>query len=482
MTALHPARTPGLAPRALRPVPFPLVDEIARHCAQEAEPETVHVEAHLPGHVDGARLRDAFGRALARHPKALLRQAPVRWWHRRYTWRPAGAPDREPVSFPEPGPEALRRARERALTECPSLDAAPPVRLEVIAQGTAGPGTSPDTGPGTAAGTVLLLTAHHTALDAPSCLRLLATTAELYGGADNSPAHSLAPPPVRGPESRVLPSRGDAVTVGRPGPRRPARVAADRGRAAHGSGNGNGNGNGMILTELPVPGRPPRAPGAQAPYTVNDQLLVAACLAVTRWNRLHEARPAPVVLTVPVDDRPRGTEMPLGNGTRLVSVDFGAVPRGAPPSAVSWPPEPATVARLLRGTAARTRALKASRGPQLGLSGALLTAPVLPVGIRAAVTRGARAAAAPWTSTALLSNIGRLPYPLDFGAAGGRATGVWFSAPARMPRGLSFGVLATGGRIQLTLRWSRALLDDTAAAALCALFEEALAATSWSGT
>ncbi|MEU7482540.1 condensation protein [Streptomyces sp. NPDC042319] len=450
-------------------MPFPLVDEIARHCAQEAEPETVHVEAHLPGHVDGVRLRDAFGRALARHPKALLRQAPVRWWHRRYTWQPAGAPDREAVAFPEPGPEALRRARERALAECPSLDAAPPVRLEVIAQGSTGPGTSPDTGPGTTAGTVLLLTAHHTALDAPSCLRLLATTAELYGGADNSPA----PPPVRGPQSPLRRSRADAAAV-RLGPRRPARVAADRGRAAHG--------NGLLLTELPVPGRPPRAPGAQAPYTVNDQLLVAACLSVTRWNQLHGARPAPVVLTVPVDDRPRGTEMPLGNGTRLVSVGFGAAPRGAPPSAGSWPPEPATVARLLGGTAARTRALKASRGPQLGLSGTLLTAPVLPVGVRAAVTRGARAAAAPWTSTALLSNIGRLPYPLDFGAAGGRATGVWFSAPARMPRGLSFGVLATGGRIQLTLRWSRALLDDTAAAALCALFEEALAATSWSGT
>ncbi|WP_030618295.1 condensation protein [Streptomyces sclerotialus] len=464
MTTFHPVRTPRPAAHTTGPFPFPLVDEIARHCAQEAEPETVHVEAHLPGRVDGARLRAAFGQALALHPRALLRQGPARWWHRRYSWQPAGAPDAVPVSCPEPGPEALRRARERALADCPSLDSAPPVRLEVITPGAAERPGAPDTGPGA----VLLLVAHHTALDAPSCLRLLATTAELYGGADNSPA----PPPVRAASVDERRTRGGGAAPVCLGLRRPARVAADRGRAAPG--------NGMLLTDLPVPDRPPRAPGSPPSYTVNDQLLVAACLTVTRWNHLHGARPAPVVLTMPVDDRPRGTGMPLGNGTRLVPVGFGPADlRDAAPAAGRRPPDPAAVARLLCRTAARTRALKSTPGPQLGLGGTLLTVPVLPVGVRAAVTRGARAAAAPWTSTALLSNIGRLPYPLDFGAEGGRATGVWFSAPARMPRGLSVSALSTGGRIQLALRWSRELLDDAAGSALCALFEESLAATSW---
>ncbi|POX36700.1 condensation protein [Streptomyces sp. Ru73] len=455
MTAPPPVHAPGPTAHAARPVPFPLVDEVARHCAQEAEPETVHVEVHLPGPVDDARLRAAFGQALARHPRALLRQAPVRWWHRHYMWQPAAAPEGDPVSFPEPGPEALRRARERALAQCPPLDAAPPVRLEVIPQ--------------EARGTVLLLTVPHTALDAPSCLRLLATTAELYGGAANSPA----PPPVRAPEAAVRGTRrGTAAPRG--GWRRPARVAADRGRTAPG--------NGMLLTELPVPDRPPRAQGARPPHTVNDQLLVAACLAVTRWNRLHGARAAPVVLTMPVDDRPRGTGMPLGNGTRLATVAFGPADlRDTRLPGGSWPPDPVVVARLLHRTAARTGALKAASGPQLGRAGALLTVPVLPVGVRAALTRGARAVAAPWTSTALLSNIGRLPYPFDFGTGSGRATRVWFSAPARMPRGLSLSTLSAGGRIQLALRWSRALLDDAAGAALCTLFEEALAATSWRG-
>ncbi|MFI8995013.1 condensation protein [Streptomyces sp. NPDC053542] len=460
-TPPHPPRAPRTAVPPPRPAPFSLVDEIARHCAQETEPETVHVEVHLPERVDHPRLRAAFGRALARHPRALLRQAPVRWWHRRYVWEPAGAPDPAPVSFSGPDPGTLHRARERALAECPPLDAGPPVRLAVIERAT-----------GTDTGTVLLLTAHHTALDAPSCLRLLATTAELYGGAANSPA----PAPLRVPAPAARRTRRSGAAPLSTALRPPARIAADR------AGTAPGNGNGMLLAELPVPDRPPGAPGAaRSAHTVNDQLLVAAFLMVTRWNRLHGTPAAPVVLTMPVDDRPRGAGMPLGNGTRLVQVRFGPADlRDAASAAASAPPDPAAVARLLRRTAARTRALKATPGRPLGLAGAVLTAPVLPVGVRAAVTRRARATAAPWTSTALLSNIGRVPYPFDFGDAG-RATGVWFSAPARMPRGLSLATVSTGGRIQLSLRWSRALLDDAAGAALYALFEESLAATSWSG-
>ncbi|TXS46754.1 hypothetical protein EAO75_29345 [Streptomyces sp. uw30] len=64
MTALqHPARAEG----PLRPparVPFPVVDEVARHCLQEEEPETRRIEVHLPAPQDapdpGARRKDDF--------------------------------------------------------------------------------------------------------------------------------------------------------------------------------------------------------------------------------------------------------------------------------------------------------------------------------------------------------------------------------------------------------------------------------------
>ncbi|OKI04866.1 condensation protein [Streptomyces sp. CB02923] len=487
MTALQPARQepagdgpPGAADRTVRRIPFPVVDEITRHCLTDDEPETVHIEVHLPGRPDRGRLRAAFREALCRHPRILMRQAPHRWWRRRYAWELTGVPDVDPVVFPPPGPDALERARERALADCPPLDASPPVRLEVIEGEPRGGGD----------GTVLLVTINHTALDGPACLRVLATAAQLYGGADNSPA----PPPVRAAGTAGGAAGGvppDTPPLGGHRLERPVRIAADHGRhhdgrhGATGSGSGSGSGsggnntgNGMLIAELPVPARPPRAGGVAA-FTVNDQLLVATCLMVGRWNHVHGQRSAPVVVTMPVDDRPRGTDMPIGNGTRLVSVGFGPAEERDAALLTADPPDPAAVARLLRSTAARTRSLKAAPGSQLGVGAALLTAPVLPVGVRGVLTRALRTAAAPLASTTLLSNIGRIPYPLDFGDAG-RPTAVWFSAPARMPRGLTVTTVSVGGRVQLALRWSRALLDDEAGARLGALFARSLAATSWS--
>ena len=129
MTALQqPARAEGPSRPPVR-VPFPVVDEVARHCLQEEEPETVHIEVHLPGRLDEGRLRTAFAQALGRHPRILMREAPGRWYRRRYEWELTAEPDVEVVSFPAPGRNALRDARTRALTQAPPLTLSPPIRL-----------------------------------------------------------------------------------------------------------------------------------------------------------------------------------------------------------------------------------------------------------------------------------------------------------------------------------------------------------------
>ncbi|AVH58907.1 MULTISPECIES: condensation protein [Streptomyces] len=495
MTAVeHPARNGTDGPR--RPpvrVPFPVVDEVARHCLQDEEPETVHIEVHLPGRLDPARLRSAFAEALHRHPRILMRQAPGRWYRRRYEWELTPGPDVEVVTFSPPVRGALRNARTRALMEAPPLSLSPPIRLEVVenagpavgseAKGAVGADvaagnpasptaltawgdpqaapvprraaphsaeqrTHPPAGhtPGRPdpKGTVLFLTINHTALDGPACLRILATAAQLYGGRDNSPAAA----PVRTPDTPHT-DQVDAPSTWTP----PARVAPGTPEPSPG--------NGLLVSELTVPRRP-----KAAPYTVNDQLMAATALMIAHWNREHGAHPRPLRITMPVDDRPRGEDMPIGNGTRLVEVTFA-------PEELN----PDRMGELLRRTANRTRALKAADRPQLGHGAALLTAPVVPVAWRAAVTRGLRRAAGPWTSTTLLSNIGRVPYPLDFGEEAGRARAVWFSAPARMPRGLTVTTASTAGRLHLALRWSRTLLGHGDGAHLRDLFEHYLHAT-----
>ncbi|MEV2249478.1 condensation protein [Streptomyces sp. NPDC050147] len=463
MTALdHPARHADGPERPPERVPFPVVDEVARHCFQEEEPETVHIEVHLPGTPDPDRLKAAFTEALRRHPRILMREARGPWYRRRYEWELTAEPDVEVVTFPPPERDALKKARTRSLSEAPPLSVSPPIRLEVIASDgdgdTAGPvrgdgaGGTPDSSGRPAGGSVLFLTINHTALDGPACLRVLATAAELYGGQDNSPAA----PPSRtassaGPGSAA--GVGDAPSGWAP----PARVS--RGTPEPSPGNG------MLVSELPVPRRP-----KGAPFTVNDQLMVATALMIAHWNREHGGRPKPFRITMPVDDRPRSMDMPIGNGTRLVEVPFSA----AELTSAEWGPE--DIGALLRRTADRTRALKALSRPQLGRGAALLTSPVLPVTVRAAVTRGLRRAAAPWTSTTLLSNIGRVPYPLDFGDAG-RAHAVWFSAPARLPRGLTVTTASTAGRLHVALRWSKSLLSSGDGAHLRDLFEHYLHAT-----
>ncbi|MEV7004580.1 condensation protein [Streptomyces sp. NPDC093982] len=453
MTALHFTRDnegidwSGADSAAGARIPFGTVDEVSRHCLRSEEPESVHIEVHLPGRPDAGRLRAAFGEALRWHPRILMREVGGSWHRRRYEWELSQAPDIEPVECPPSGPDALTQARARALSDCPSLAKSPPVRLEVVTDKISGEGC------------VLLLTFHHTALDVMSCLRVLATAAELYGGADNSPLQS----PVRPPTSARIMGLPTAASPWA----RPARIAPIP------RPPGAGAGNGLLVTELSIPNRPPGSP-----YTVNDQLLVATALMVTRWNRLRGSCPSrPISITVPVDDRPRGLEMPIGNGTRLVEVVIEPQESAAAEALRSERPGPEAIARLLRSTAQRTRALKATPRPPLGRGGTLVTTPVLPVGLRAAMMRGLRRVAAPWTSTVLLSNIGRVPYPFDFGEAG-RATAVWFSAPAHMPRGLTLATVGMGDRLHLALRWSRALLDDASAPALARLFEESLAITA----
>ncbi|MEE1837147.1 condensation protein [Streptomyces sp. SP17KL33] len=462
MTALdRPARDEA-APGPVR-IPFPVVDEVSRHCVQEAEPETVHIEVHLPGRLDPDRLRTAFVAALHRHPRILMREAPGHWYRRRYEWELTEEPEVEVVTFLPAGPHALRDARTRALMEAPPLTLSPPIRLEVVegAGPAVGSEASDAVGVSMASraapslswpknpGTVLFLTINHTALDGPACLRILATAAELYGGQDNAPTA----PPVR-----PTPTQDDPPPAETPPPSnwsRPARVAPGTPEPSPG--------NGLLVTELPVPRRP-----KSAPYTVNDQLMVTTALMLAHWNREHGAHPRPLRITMPVDDRPRDTAMPIGNGTRLVEVPFS-------PAELHQDHTP--LATLLRRTADRTRALKSLPRPQLGHGASLLTAPVVPVSWRAALTRGLRRAAAPWTSTTLLSNIGRVPYALDFGEEAGRAHAVWFSAPARMPRGLTVTTASTAGRLHLALRWSRALLSHGDGAHLRDLFEHYLHAT-----
>ena len=65
---------------------FGIVDELNCYFDSPAEPNNVHVEIWLPGHLDPDRLRDAVTAMLAGQPRAGARRADRGWWHRAYAW------------------------------------------------------------------------------------------------------------------------------------------------------------------------------------------------------------------------------------------------------------------------------------------------------------------------------------------------------------------------------------------------------------
>ncbi|MFG2821666.1 condensation protein [Kitasatospora sp. NPDC048365] len=422
------------------------MDEYSRHLLQEqVDADTVHLEAHLPGSLDLERLRAAFARALDGHPRLRVRQSDSRWWHRRYHWEPAA-----------PGPGAVTaaadpdRARRLALADPPPLAAGPPLRLQAA--------------PAPGGGTVLVLAAAHTLADAGSCLRLLCDLAEQYSGAAvPAPAAPASVVGIRGVGQGLRPAPGFAG--------RPARIAPTAHLAP-------APGTGVHLSVLPLPAPPvPRAGSTWPRVTVNDLLLTAVRLTLAEWNRRHGRQDRPIHLSMPVDDRLDG---PLASGAAMGNQNHLATIRDQPPHPAPPPGTTGAADTALRQISSQTRAAKAARTDGPGLTAALVSAPWLPVGVKAPLTRALRRAAAPWTSTALVSNLGRVDHPLDFGPAG-QAMALWFSAPVRMPRGLSVSALTLNGRLHLAVRHCHQLLDQAAAAEIAQSCAEALDALSAQG-
>ena len=93
---------------------------------------------------------------------------------------------------------------------------------------------------------------------------------------------------------------------------------------------------------------------------------------------------------------------------------------------------------------------------------------IWPAGVRDAALRWSRGLPVDSAHTGVLSNIGNMPQPLDFGAGAGAATELRGSPPALMPPGTGVGVATMNGEMFLTLRYCRAQFDAEGAAQFAA--------------
>jgi NRPS condensation-like uncharacterized protein len=445
VTAVRSARTrAGLASWPLRPI-----EELDFYLESAADPSLIQLELLVGGHLDVAVLQAALAGVLAADPTARRHLAATSRWRRRLRWE-TGAPGHHDgvltvASWRSPGQLAALREWVSAWP-IPLCDRA--LRLVLAA------GPERD---------VVILQTHHAAFDGISSLALLTA----IGAAYRERAGDLANP---GPQA-VLPlatrpfgTAGPASTRGADWiPRTLTRIAvllpgAATRIAAH-SARPDRPGYGCAHRSLPVP-RPAREGSGPFP-TVNDLLVAALIRTVDRWNTAHGRRSGRIRVSVPVNDRghQNGWADP-GNQTRLIRVTARSRERADP-------------RRLLAHVAAQTRAAKKRPTAGLDATSRLLATGWAPAAIKCHAVRLARRVAAPLcTDTALVSNLGAIPCPPCFSGSGTEP--LWFSGPARMPRGLGVGALTIAGQLHLCVHYRHALLDRDAAADFTALYCEAL--------
>jgi NRPS condensation-like uncharacterized protein len=442
---------------------FSVPDELTCYFDTPDEPANIHMEVRVPGRLDHETFSQAAAAAILANFRASSRRTPPGPLARSYAWEYPATLDLNPVSFTTFADSADLAAKRTAfIARAPSIDNSPAALLLVAS------GQDCDH---------VILNAHHATMDGLSWLELLRDVGRRYRLAtgavsDNAAGDSVSDPTATaGPTAAAGPRAGaddPALTLG-PSPSRPGAPRARGpgsllkrlpGRVAREGGGQRGCGLHMTLL-AGVPAVLP-APGNEK-TTLNDALIAAFVVTVGRWNDEHGIRPRPVRVTVPFNARPTGQQDVAGNHSRIVTI-------------VAAPPQPDSDPRsVLLDVARQVRDARQTPGPQVPAGSRGIAAAWCPAAAKRSLVRFALRTAGPLVcDTAMVTNLGKVASPPDFGLPGVVTMGL--SGPAQMPRGLSIAAITAGGQVQLGLRYNRALLNEEAAARFLTGYTRALQA------
>lgn len=398
----------------------------------EQAPWSIQLEAEVTGRLDEDRLQAAVREAISRHPMARARKLASRRSDRRPWWEITDDVDVEPVRVvPCADEAALARLRCELYSLSVPLAESPPLRVRLARRP-----------PGDPAGDVVLMNVNHAAADGFGALRLMRSIARSYAGEPDGPLEAdLAS--VRdigthlgGGTSTRHRRRLELLEKLRDLARPPARVAPERPRDAAGYG----------FHHVSLSAERTAALGAIGSCTVNDVLVAALHLAVDAWNQSHGQACGRISTLVPANLRPpdRAQEF-VGNFSMPARLSTNRSER-------------AGVTVVLDALAARAARRKV-HGMGTALAQVLSNSPSLSIGAKQAIVALLTATGNRLVDTAILSNLGRVDDVPSFGADAGETVALWFSAPARMPLGLSVGATGAAGRLHLVFRSLHRLLD-----------------------
>ncbi|MGI8984534.1 MAG: condensation domain-containing protein [Acidimicrobiales bacterium] len=411
-------------------VPFNSIDEAVHLLDTPAEPWSIQLEVRVSGALDEARLRAAVPAGLARHPMARAKLLPARRTDTRWTWAISGTPDVDPLKVVDCADDAELAAQRSALHSLSvPLAESPPLRLRLARH---------------PLGDVLMVNANHAAFDGFGTLQVLRSIAKAYVEEDE-PGPTVELSAARDVD-RLTRADGAADRARR------LRALADKARdlavpPARLAPQGGSDRPGYGIHQLSVPRL--RSP---AGATVNDLLLAALNVAIAGWNTEQGTRCRRIGVLMPVNLRP--PEWRSEVVTNFVSE-----------SRVSTTPaHRRSSQKLLDAISAQTRRIKAGEGA--ALMEILARTARFPLWIKQPLSPFIWMTGNRLVDTAVLSNLGAvdtddLP---RFGREAGDVVGLWFSAPARMPCGLSLGAVTAAGALHLAFRYRYPLWGPAAAA------------------
>lgn len=417
-----------------RRVRFNVIDE-AVHLLDTAEaPWSIQLEVRVAGTLDETRLRAAFTEALGRYPMARARKAPTRHTSHRFEWEIPSEVDVDPLRVIEcPDDAALEAARADLQSLGVPLGESPPLRGRLARN------------PG---GDVLMLNFNHAATDGVGAVRILQSISRAYRGVDDPLPRCdtlgdgrlplrLAKADTSTRLRRLLALAEKLRDLLAP----PARLTPDGATDEPGYG----------IHHVRLDGEETRALiSMERPGTVNDVLVAALHSAVDVWNTQHGTPCRRVSVLVPANLRPPlFREDMVGNFSLPARIFTNREDRTSP-------------AGTLWAVTAQTRRKKRS-----GMGTALLQfldqSWMLPLWAKRASIALLPLTGNRLIDTSLLSNLGPLDDPPSFGAEAGKTTEMWFSAPARMPLGVSIGAITVAGCLHLAFRYRRGQFGPAAA-------------------
>jgi NRPS condensation-like uncharacterized protein len=429
----------------MKSTPFNLLDELYLNLDRREEPWVVHLEAQVTGRLEPDRLAAALATAVGHHPMGRARLAPWRRTDRRHRWEIADGLYEVPLHIAVcEDDEALARARERHFAFSPSLDVAPPFAALLAHV------------PG---GDAILLNLNHAAVDGIGAVRLMRSILRAYAGEDD-PLPAVDPLAVRDVRTLAGAASGaQRITRIRALARHALRQTIPVARVARDGGDAR-PAYGFEFLSLSPAETEAVADRRTGGTTVNDVLVAALAVAITRWNEQHGRPAGRVTISMPVNLRPRKwrTEV-VANFASYVTVSLAAHEHDG-------------LAQAIEATRRRTGEIKRD-----DLSGTVIDllagSSMLSVEAQRRLPDLIPLSGDVAVDTASLSNLGVLDALASLGEAGS-VRAMWFSPPGRMPLGAALGVLTIGGGLHVTLRYRHAQFDQDAARAFLGIYRDVL--------